>query len=110
MLFTMICTCPFLQESGEFSLSSLHPPIRQRTASCTYGFGGVQGGKGQQGGASRRCRRERGSRQEKREGIEMVREEKEMMQREEVSAGTLICLLKDGTQGSCCEDICPMTF
>lgn len=41
----------------------------------------------------------------------MVREEEEeMMQREEVSAGTLICLLKDGTQGRCCEDICPMTF
>lgn len=39
MLFTMICTCPFLQESGEFSLSSLHPPIRQRTASCTWGEG-----------------------------------------------------------------------
>lgn len=37
MLFTMICTCPFLQESGEFSLSSLQPPILQRTASCTWG-------------------------------------------------------------------------
>lgn len=40
----MICTCPFLQESGEFSLSSLQPPIRQRTASCTWGPGGWKRG------------------------------------------------------------------
>lgn len=51
MLFTMICTCPFLQESGEFSLSSLHPPIRQRTASCTWREGNVgrEGGEGGEG-------------------------------------------------------------
>lgn len=75
MLFTMICTCPFLQESGEFSLSSLHPPIRQRTASCTWG---LEGG----------CGRGEGGNREGRRGGEDDEGEEEMMQRKEVSGGT----------------------
>lgn len=79
MLFTMICTCPFLQESGEFSLSSLHPPIRQRTASCTWVVVVVGEGLKKRG---KERERERG---EKREGRRMTKEEEEMMQRREVS-------------------------
>lgn len=75
MLFTMICTCPFLQESGEFSLSSLHPPIRQRTASCTWGLEGE-------------CGRGEGGNREGRRGGEDDEGEEEMMQRKEVSGGT----------------------
>lgn len=63
VLFTMICTCPFLQESGEFSLSSLHPPIRHRTASCTWGLEGGcgrrEGGDVEREGGAGRMVRER---------------------------------------------------